>query len=136
MIKNDEATADERFIALAKQIKCYVMPDWLRHRAEIVKEQKKTAYYFSIEFLPGKMLQTNLLNLGIYDLVQEALSELGVDLMDLVEAERDMALGNGGLGRLASCFMDSLPTIGAPGFGNGIRYKYGLFKQKIVNGYC
>ncbi|MBP6300591.1 MAG: glycogen/starch/alpha-glucan phosphorylase [Lactococcus sp.] len=135
MIKNDEATANERFIALAKQIKCYVMPDWLRHRAEIVKEQKKTAYYFSIEFLPGKMLQTNLLNLGIYDLVQEALSELGVDLMDLVEAERDMALGNGGLGRLASCFMDSLPTIGAPGFGNGIRYKYGLFKQKIVNGY-
>jgi starch phosphorylase len=75
------------------------------------------------------------LNLGIYDLVQEALREIGVDLMDLVDAERDMALGNGGLGRLASCFMDSLPTIGAPGFGNGIRYKYGLFKQKIVNGY-
>lgn len=111
------------------------MPDWLRRRDEIVKEQKKTAYYFSIEFLPGKMLQTNLLNLGIYDLVQEALCEIGVDLMDLVDAEHDMALGNGGLGRLASCFMDSLPTIGAPGFGNGIRYKYGLFKQKIVNGY-
>jgi len=135
MIQNDEATADERFIALAKLVKCYVMPDWLRGRDEIVKEQKKTAYYFSIEFLPGKMLQTNLLNLGIYDLVQEALREIGVDLMDLVDAERDMALGNGGLGRLASCFMDSLPTIGAPGFGNGIRYKYGLFKQKIVNGY-
>ncbi|MGO3637416.1 glycogen/starch/alpha-glucan phosphorylase [Pseudolactococcus laudensis] len=116
-------------------MKCYVMPDWLRRRDEIVKEQKKTAYYFSIEFLPGKMLQTNLLNLGIYDLVQEALCEIGVDLMDLVDAEHDMALGNGGLGRLASCFMDSLPTIGAPGFGNGIRYKYGLFKQKIVNGY-
>lgn len=111
------------------------MPDWLRRRDEIVKEQKKTAYYFSIEFLPGKMLQTNLLNLGIYDLVQEALCKIGVDLMDLVDAEHDMALGNGGLGRLASCFMDSLPTIGAPGFGNGIRYKYGLFKQKIVNGY-
>lgn len=111
------------------------MPDWLRRRDEIVKEQKKTAYYFSIEFLPGKMLQTNLLNLGIYDLVQEALCEIGVDLMDLVDAEHDMALGNGGLGRLASCFMDSLPTIDAPGFGNGIRYKYGLFKQKIVNGY-
>ncbi|MDR1606493.1 MAG: glycogen/starch/alpha-glucan phosphorylase [Streptococcaceae bacterium] len=135
MIKNIEATSEERFRTLGKLIKRYVMPDWLRHRAEIVTEQKKTAYYFSIEFLPGKMLQTNLLNLGIYELVEEALQELEVDLMDLVAIERDMALGNGGLGRLASCFMDSLPTIGAPGFGNGIRYKYGLFKQRIVDGY-
>lgn len=135
MVKNVDATAEERFVTLAKVIKRYVMPDWLRHRDEIVTEQQKTAYYFSIEFLPGKMLQTNLLNLGIYDLVTEALSELDVDLQDLVAAEPDMALGNGGLGRLASCFMDSLPTIGAPGFGNGLRYKYGLFKQKIVNGY-
>lgn len=135
MIKNIDATADERFVTLAKLIKRYVMPEWLRHRDEIVKEQKKTAYYFSIEFLPGKMLQTNLLNLGIYDLVEDALKELDVALDDLVAAEHDMALGNGGLGRLASCFMDSLPTIGAPGFGNGLRYKYGLFKQKIVDGY-
>ena len=135
LVDNSEATAEEHFRTLGKLIKQYVMSDWLRQRDEIIKEQKKTAYYFSIEFLPGKMLQTNLLNLGIYDLVAEALAEINVDLNILVEAERDMALGNGGLGRLASCFMDSLPTIGAPGFGNGIRYKYGLFKQRIVNGY-
>ncbi|MCJ1993825.1 glycogen/starch/alpha-glucan phosphorylase [Lactococcus piscium] len=135
LVDNNEATAEEHFRTLGKLIKQYVMSDWLRRRDEIVKEQKKTAYYFSIEFLPGKMLQTNLLNLGIYDLVAEALADINVDINVLVEAERDMALGNGGLGRLASCFMDSLPTIGAPGFGNGIRYKYGLFKQRIVNGY-
>lgn len=135
LVDNSEATAEEHFRTLGKLIKQYVMSDWLRQRDEIIKEQKKTAYYFSIEFLPGKMLQTNLLNLGIYDLVAEALADINVDLSVLVEAERDMALGNGGLGRLASCFMDSLPTIGAPGFGNGIRYKYGLFKQRIVNGY-
>lgn len=135
MVKTAEATADERLVTLAKLIKRYISPDWLRARDEIVEEQTKTAYYFSIEFLPGKMLQTNLLNLGIYNLVEEALSDVEVSLADLVAAERDMALGNGGLGRLAAAFMDSLATIGAPGFGNGIRYKYGLFKQKIVNGY-
>ncbi|GFH39637.1 glycogen/starch/alpha-glucan phosphorylase [Pseudolactococcus insecticola] len=135
MVKNSDATAEEQFVALAKVIKNYVRPDWFRQKNGIVADKKKTAYYFSIEFLPGKMLQTNLLNLGIYRMVEAALAENGVALNDLVAAERDMALGNGGLGRLAACFMDSLATIGAPGFGNGIRYKYGLFKQKIVNGY-
>lgn len=81
------------------------------------------------------MLETNLLNLGILDTVKESFAELGVDFEDVKNAEHDMALGNGGLGRLAAAFMDSLATTGYPGFGNGLRYRYGLFKQRIVNGY-
>ena len=90
--------------------------------------KKKIAYYFSIEFLPGRMLETNLLNLGILDLVKEGFAELDIDFREVVEAEHDMALGNGGLGRLAAAFMDSLATTGYPGFGNGLRYRYGLFQ--------
>ncbi|MFR2192564.1 MAG: glycogen/starch/alpha-glucan phosphorylase [Streptococcus sp.] len=81
------------------------------------------------------MLETNLLNLGILDLVKEGFAELDIDFREVVEAEHDMALGNGGLGRLAAAFMDSLATTGYPGFGNGLRYRYGLFKQRIVDGY-
>ncbi|WP_426085047.1 glycogen/starch/alpha-glucan phosphorylase, partial [Escherichia coli] len=91
-------------------------------------------YYFSIEFLPGRMLETNLLNLGILDLAKEAFNDLGVDFQTVKDAEHDMALGNGGLGRLAAAFMDSLATTGYPGFGNGLRYQYGLFKQRIIDG--
>ena len=108
---------------------------WLERRNKLVEDKQKIAYYFSIEFLPGRMLETNLLNLGILDVVKEAFDELGVDFMAVKQAEHDMALGNGGLGRLAAAFMDSLATTGYPGFGNGIRYRYGLFKQKIVDGY-
>ena len=96
---------------------------------------KKQAYYFSIEFLPGKMLKSNLLNLGILNTVREGLNDFGIELDEIAKIEPDMAIGNGGLGRLASCFMDSLASTGLPGNGNGIRYRYGLFKQKIVDGY-
>lgn len=81
------------------------------------------------------MLETNLLNLGILDLVKEGFAELDIDFREVVEAEHDMTLGNGGLGRLAAAFMDSLATTAYPGFGNGLRYRYGLFKQRIVDGY-
>lgn len=108
---------------------------WLERRNKLVEDKQKIAYYFSIEFLPGRMLETNLLNLGILDVVKEGFDELGIDFTAVKRAEHDMALGNGGLGRLAAAFMDSLATTGYPGFGNGIRYRYGLFKQKIVNGY-
>ena len=135
LIKVEDATPAELFQTLAHTIRKYITPMWLERRNKLVEDKQKIAYYFSIEFLPGRMLGTNLLNLGILDVVKEAFDELGVDFMAVKQAEHDMALGNGGLGRLAAAFMDSLATTGYPGFGNGIRYRYGLFKQKIVDGY-
>ena len=135
LIKVEDATPAELFQTLAHTIRKYITPMWLERRNKLVEDKQKIAYYFSIEFLPGRMLETNLLNLGILDVVKEAFDELGVDFMAVKQAEHDMALGNGGLGRLAAAFMDSLATTGYPGFGNGIRYRYGLFKQKIVDGY-
>ncbi|MEE0847420.1 MAG: glycogen/starch/alpha-glucan phosphorylase, partial [Streptococcus anginosus] len=123
------------FQTLARTIRKYITPMWLERRNKLVEDKQKIAYYFSIEFLPGRMLETNLLNLGILDVVKEGFDELGIDFTAVKRAEHDMALGNGGLGRLAAAFMDSLATTGYPGFGNGIRYRYGLFKQKIVDGY-
>ena len=135
LIKVEDATSAELFQTLARTIRKYITPMWLERRNKLVEDKQKIAYYFSIEFLPGRMLETNLLNLGILDVVKEGFDELGVDFTAVKQAEHDMALGNGGLGRLAAAFMDSLATTGYPGFGNGIRYRYGLFKQKIVNGY-
>ena len=135
LIKVEDATSAELFQTLARTIRKYITPMWLERRNKLVEDKQKIAYYFSIEFLPGRMLETNLLNLGILDVVKEGFDELGIDFTAVKRAEHDMALGNGGLGRLAAAFMDSLATTGYPGFGNGIRYRYGLFKQKIVNGY-
>ena len=135
LIKVEDATPTELFQTLARTIRKYITPMWLERRNKLVEDNQKIAYYFSFEFLPGRMLETNLLNLVILDVVKEGFDELGVDFTAVKQAEHDMALGNGGLGRLAAAFMDSLATTGYPGFGNGIRYRYGLFKQKIVNGY-
>ena len=109
---------------------CYAN-DWSQTRKNLLVEQQKQAYYFSIEFLPGKLLKSNLLNLGFLDTAEELFEELSFSLDEVAEVEKDMALGNGGLGRLASCFMDSLASLGLPGNGNGIRYNYGLFKQSL-----
>lgn len=135
LIKVEDATSAELFQTLARTIRKYITLMWLERRNKLVEDKQKIAYYFSIEFLPGRMLETNLLNLGILDVVKEGFDELGIDFTAVKQAEYDMALGNGGLGRLAAAFMDSLATTGYPGFGNGIRYRYGLFKQKIVDGY-
>lgn len=135
LIKVPRATPSELFTTLAKLIRKYYTNTWIERNHKLSEKQEKIAYYFSIEFLSGRMLETNLLNLGILDLVKEGFAELDVDFEAVVQAEHDMALGNGGLGRLAAAFMDSLATTGYPGFGNGLRYQYGLFKQRIVNGY-
>ena len=135
LIRVPRATPAELFTTLAKLVRKYYTNIWIDRNQTLSEKQEKIAYYFSIEFLPGRMLETNLLNLGILDLVKEAFTELDVDFEDVKNSEHDMALGNGGLGRLAAAFMDSLATTGYPGFGNGLRYKYGLFKQRIVNGY-
>lgn len=135
LIKISTATPTEIFMSLAKLIRKYYTDTWIERNNYLSESQEKIAYYFSIEFLPGRMLETNLLNLGILDIVKEGFEELGINFDDVKEAECDMALGNGGLGRLAAAFMDSLATTGYAGFGNGLRYQYGLFKQKIVDGY-
>lgn len=134
-IEVEKATPSELFVALARVVRKYVTPSWLERKKDLVDKQQKIAYYFSIEFLPGRMLETNLLNLGILDTVKAGFEELGIDFEAVKAAEHDMAIGNGGLGRLAAAFMDSLATTGYPGFGNGLRYRYGLFKQRIVDGY-
>lgn len=125
----------EKYAALASVVKKYYTSIWQKDNEYKDETKQKQTYYFSIEFLPGKMLKSNLLNLGILGTVRDGLNELGINLDQLADIEPDMAIGNGGLGRLASCFMDSLASTGLPGNGNGIRYRYGLFKQKIIDGY-
>lgn len=131
----EETTNLQQYLALGSLIKDYVASNWIKTNKIYNKDSHKQIYYFSMEFLIGRLLQSNLVNLGIRDLVEKALSELNINLKDLEETEVDAGLGNGGLGRLAACFLDSIASLGLPGHGCGIRYNYGLFEQKIVNGY-
>ncbi|MGG5369208.1 glycogen/starch/alpha-glucan phosphorylase [Enterococcus sp. AZ196] len=130
-----DASPNELYQTLGSLMTSAYSQNWQQTWKDYREAEQKQAYYFSIEFLPGKMLKSNLLNMGWLDMVTEGLRELGINLDDLAEVEPDMALGNGGLGRLASCFMDSIASMGLPGNGNGIRYKYGLFKQRFVDNY-
>lgn len=125
----------EQYFALGNLVRSYCAKNWSSTNRLYMKKEKKQAYYFSMEFLLGRMLKSNLLNLGILETVRGGLKELGIDLEKVVQIEADPGLGNGGLGRLAACFIDSMATCEIPGHGNGIRFKYGLFKQKFVNGY-
>ena len=131
----EEATKQQLFQAVSYAIKDTIIDNWLRTQEEYKKKDPKTVYYLSMEFLMGRALGNNLINLTYYDDVKEALDEMGIDLNVIEDQEPDAALGNGGLGRLAACFLDSLATLGYPAYGCGIRYKYGMFKQKIRNGY-
>ncbi|KRQ87379.1 Glycogen phosphorylase [Caloramator mitchellensis] len=130
-----DASRLHKYVALGEIIKEYTFENWLKSNKKYIKGDVKQIYYFSMEFLIGRLLENNLINLGIRDLVAEALDDLGLSLEELEMEERDAGLGNGGLGRLAACFLDSMASLGISGHGNGIRYKYGLFEQKIVNGY-
>lgn len=131
----EDGSKTEQFIALGDLVRGRYSEDWMQTRTNYNKNKEKQIYYFSMEFLPGRMLKSNLLNMGILDCVKKGMEELGLDLDEVARAEVDPALGNGGLGRLASCFMDSIASTGLAGNGNGIRYRYGLFKQKFINGY-
>jgi starch phosphorylase len=131
----NDASPNELYQTLGSLLTSTYSQNWQQTWKDYREAEQKQVYYFSIEFLPGKMLKSNLLNMGWLEMVAEALAELGIDLEDLAEVEPDMALGNGGLGRLASCFMDSIASMGLPGNGNGIRYEYGLFKQRFVDNY-
>ncbi|MBP2628483.1 MAG: glycogen/starch/alpha-glucan phosphorylase [Firmicutes bacterium] len=125
----------ERYRTLSSLVRDYIGKKWLVWQGQHRQEGEKQVYYLSIEFLLGRMLGMNLLNLGIYDLCREALSELGVSLDALEAAEEDPGLGNGGLGRLAACYLDSMAAENLPGHGCCIRYRYGFFEQNIINGY-
>jgi starch phosphorylase len=130
-----DASKLHKYFALAKLIKKYASQNWMETNKKYKNDKKKQIYYFSMEFLIGRLLENNLLNLGIKDTCEEALKEIGINLNELEEVEIDAGLGNGGLGRLAACFLDSMASLGIPGHGCGIRYYYGLFEQKIINGY-
>lgn len=131
----EESTKRDQYYTLGNMVREYISRKWIETNELYRSENKKQVYYLSIEFLLGRLLVQNLLNLGIKDVVEEGLKELHISLNDIEECESDAALGNGGLGRLAACFLDSLATLNLPGHGCGIRYKHGLFDQKIVDGY-
>ena len=131
----EDASAQQIFQAVAYAVKDDIIDRWIATQKEYEKANVKTVYYLSMEFLMGRALGNNLINLTYYEQVKEALEEMGFDLNFIEDQEPDAALGNGGLGRLAACFLDSLATLGYPAYGCGIRYRYGMFKQAIEDGY-
>ena len=131
----DEAKPEQVFQAVAYAVKDVIIDEWIATHKEYEKKDVKTLYYLSMEFLMGRALGNNIINIMAQSEIKEALDELGFDLNVIEDQEPDPALGNGGLGRLAACFLDSLATLGYPAYGCGIRYRYGMFKQKIKNGY-
>lgn len=132
---NKEANINDLYKALSKTIMAYITQSWSDTRDQIREQEVKQVYYFSAEFLMGRSLGNNLINFGLYNNILETIEEIGLDINILEDQEPDPGLGNGGLGRLAACFLDSLATLKYPAMGYGIRYKYGMFEQKIENGY-
>jgi len=124
----------ERYDILGELVRDYAGNHWRRTREYILDNKEKQLIYFSMEFLIGRLLHSNMMNLGIYEIAEEGLKDFGIDIRELEEQESDAGLGNGGLGRLAACFLDSLASLGYPGHGNCIRYEYGFFRQAIRNG--
>jgi len=131
----DEANPQEKFQAVSYAVKEAIIDDWIATQRQFDKDDPKIVYYMSMEFLMGRALGNNLINMTAYSEVAEALEEMGIDLNVLEDEEPDPALGNGGLGRLAACFLDSLASLGYAAYGCGIRYHYGMFKQKIEDGF-
>jgi len=129
------ATALDRYFAVAYAVRDRMMHRWIQTQQAYYKADAKRVYYLSLEFLMGRALENNLINLGLRDNMRAALADLGLDLADLAEQEHDAGLGNGGLGRLAACFLDSMATLGLPAYGYGIRYEFGIFDQEIRQGY-
>lgn len=128
-----ESHITERFDILGTMVRDYASFNWKATKEKVAQSQSRQMVYFSMEFLLGKMMYNNLQNLHIYDIAKEGLKDFGIDIQDLINLEPDAGLGNGGLGRLAACFMDSLTSLNLPGHGNCIRYQFGFFRQKIEN---
>ena len=131
----EEGSTREKYEALTSLVRDLMARKWARANREYLTRGVKQIYYFSIEFLLGRLLLTNLINNNMQEICEEGLSDLGISLEDLTDMEPEAGLGSGGLGRLAACFLDSMASLQLPGHGNGIRYRYGMFKQKIVDGY-
>ncbi|MDR0831719.1 MAG: glycogen/starch/alpha-glucan phosphorylase, partial [Bacillales bacterium] len=130
----NDSHISEKYDVLGSMVRDWASVHWKTSK-DITKERKqKRVIYFSLEFLIGRLLVNNLQNLGIYEVVQQGLKDLNIDVHELENKESDAGLGNGGLGRLAACFMDSIASLNYPAFGNTIRYEYGFFKQRIVDG--
>lgn len=124
----------ELYEVLGTMVRDYCAEDWKTSKDYVSERHEKQLVYFSMEFLIGRLLVNNMMNLGIYQVAKDGLKDLGIDIHQLEEQESDAGLGNGGLGRLAACFLDSIASLGYPGHGNCIRYEYGFFKQKIIDG--
>ncbi len=133
--KVEEADSKELYFAVVKTMQDYMAEKWLDSKEAYKKAQEKQVYYLSMEYLMGRMLGNNIINLGLLEVYDKALQDLGVEIDVIRDAENDAGLGNGGLGRLAACFLDSMATLSLPGYGYGMRYRYGFFMQKIVDGY-
>ena len=131
----DQVTEEQLFQAVAYAVKDIIVDQWIETHKTYESEDAKTVYYLSMEFLMGRALGNNLINLQVNEVVKEVLDELGFNLNAIEDQEPDAGLGNGGLGRLAACFLDSLATLEYPGYGCGIRYRYGIFEQRIIDGY-
>ena len=131
----ENASRLQKYKAVATCVRSDIMELWANSKEEIMDAGGKRVYYLSMEFLPGRLLGNNIMNIGLMNEYGQACNELGIDFNDIREAEADPGLGNGGLGRLAACFLDSIATLGYVGQGHGIRYEYGLFKQRIFDGY-
>ena len=129
----DEISLNDKYAALGSLLRDYISPNWIKSNRQYCEKGEKQVYYFSIEFLLGRLMEMNLLNMGLEEVCTQGLAELGIDIKEMIQEEPDAGLGNGGLGRLAACFMDSMAALSLPGHGCGIRYKYGLFEQKVVN---
>jgi starch phosphorylase len=129
------ATSLDRYFAAAFTARDRLMRRWIQSQQAYYKQDAKRVYYLSLEFLMGRMMENNLINMGIHEQLKTALADLGLDLNDLLALEKDAGLGNGGLGRLAACFLDSMATLSLPAYGYGIRYEFGIFDQEIRNGY-
>lgn len=130
-----EASEQDKYMALGGLIRDYISKRWIKTNKQYREREAKQVYYFSMEFLLGRLMGSNLINLDLRQVMGEALAELGIDLNKLEEMEADAGLGNGGLGRLAACFLDSMASMNLPGHGCGIRYKFGFFEQRIIDGY-
>lgn len=131
----EESTPYQQYVVLGEMLRYNIASDWHKTNEAMKAQKSKVVYYFSMEFLMGRMITNNLMNAGVYPVVKKAFDELGLDLNEVEHQETDAGLGNGGLGRLAACFMDSVASLGLPVHGNCIRYRYGFFEQGIRNGY-
>ena len=135
LVSVKKSSVRERYNVLGSMVMDYLSDYWIDTNNKIEKENPRMVYYFSMEFLLGRMIESNINSLGLRDVIEESFKSYGIKLSEVLSYEKDPGLGNGGLGRLAACFFDSLASLKYPAMGNTIRYRYGLFRQKIKNGY-